>query len=150
MKKRIEHGQGRTRLYGIWCDMKRRCYNKDREGYNRYGGRGIKVCSEWLTDFPTFMLWAMSNGYTDDLQIDRIDNDKGYHSSNCRWTTTEVNCRNRRCTKLNWEIVNEIRRLRNQTNLTQEEISMRFNISNSHVGNILNNRKWRIGSERQK
>lgn len=79
------HHLQNTRIYRIWCGMKRRCYNKNNEHFDRYGGRGIIVCDEWKTDFMNFYDWAMSNGYDDKLSIDRINNEGNYEPSNCRW-----------------------------------------------------------------
>lgn len=79
------HHLQNTRIYRIWCGMKRRCYNKHNEHFDRYGGRGIIVCDEWKTDFMNFYDWAMSNGYDDKLSIDRINNEGNYEPSNCRW-----------------------------------------------------------------
>ena len=79
------HHLKNTRIYRIWCCMKRRCYNKHNEHFDRYGGRGIIVCDEWKTDFMNFYDWAMSNGYDDKLSIDRINNEGNYEPSNCRW-----------------------------------------------------------------
>lgn len=79
------HHLKNTRIYRIWCGMKRRCYNKHNEHFDRYGGRGIIVCDEWKADFMNFYDWAMSNGYNDKLSIDRINNDGNYEPSNCRW-----------------------------------------------------------------
>jgi hypothetical protein len=75
--------------------MKTRCYNIKDPHYPRYGGRGITVCAEWLNNFDAFLDWSIKHGSAPGLQIDRIDNDKGYCPSNCRWTTAEVNSNNR-------------------------------------------------------
>lgn len=90
-----KHKMSHTRPYEIWQGMKGRCYNPHDARYDRYGGRGITVCDEWLNDFSAFYKWALENGYADDLTIDRIDNDKGYSPNNCRWATAETQCRNR-------------------------------------------------------
>ena len=90
-----KHKMSGTRIYETWQDMKRRCYNKQNARYDRYGGRGITVCDEWLNNFQSFHDWAISNGYSDDLSIDRIDNDGNYEPSNCRWSTAKEQCNNR-------------------------------------------------------
>ena len=85
-----------TRLNKIYEHMKDRCYNPNFHCYNRYGGRGITICKEWLEDYQTFKAWALSHGYSDNLTLDRIDNDKGYYPENCRWITLQAQCDNTR------------------------------------------------------
>lgn len=76
------------RLYSIWSNMKNRCYNKnDIAHYKYYGARSIGVCYEWRTNYKAFEEWALHNGYSDDLSIDRINNDGWYTPYNCRWVT---------------------------------------------------------------
>ena len=89
------HKMSEKRIYHIWQNMKDRCINENTPCYPRYGGRGIKVCDEWLIP-DNFFSWALENGYNDNLQIDRIDNNGNYEPSNCRWVTVKENCRNRR------------------------------------------------------
>ena len=97
--REYKHGGYGTRLYNIWCLMKQRCYNPKATHYERYGGRGITVCDEWLNDFQPFYDWAVNNGYSDDLTIDRINNDGNYQPDNCRWTTMQEQSMNRSTSK---------------------------------------------------
>jgi len=90
-----KHGKSSHRLHHIWKAMISRCENEKRKSYKNYGGRGIKVCEEWH-DMNNFFNWAITHGYSDDLTIDRENNDGDYCSENCRWVTMKVQNNNRR------------------------------------------------------
>lgn len=94
--KNTTHGKTGTSLYEVFKNMHRRCNNKKTWNYKNYGGRGIKICKEWQNNRALFILWALDNGYRNNLQIDRIDNEKGYSPENCRWVTRSTNARNTR------------------------------------------------------
>lgn len=92
----ITHGQSKTRLYKIWKAMIQRCEYQNGLAYKNYGARGISVFAEWRKDFESFRLWSNENGYSENLTLDRINNDDGYNPSNCRWVDRKIQANNKR------------------------------------------------------
>ena len=128
------HGMSKERIYKEWKDIKERCNNEKNTAYSNYGGRNIKVCDEWMK-FEPFYEWAMSNGYRDNLTIDRIDNDGNYEPDNCRWVNNTVQANNKR-TNIFIEYKNERK--------TIAEWAREKNISYQTLYNRVQNLKWSI------
>lgn len=137
----FKHGESYTRLYKIWGGIKSRCLNKNYKNYLYYGKKGITICDEWL-EFIPFMEWSLNNDYTNNLVIDRKDNNKGYFPENCRWITVKESNRNRKCVKLSLKIANEIRILHKTGNYTQQQLANKYSISRRTIGFIVNNERW--------
>ena len=95
-KNKKLHGKSNTRLFRIWSHIKDRCDNPNNDAYKNYCKIGVTICNEWKNDFMSFYNWAMSNGYKDNLTIDRIENNGNYQPNNCRWITIKQQHRNTR------------------------------------------------------
>lgn len=93
------HGEGRNNehhdIYMRWCSIKQRCYNINNKDYRYYGGKGITMCDEWRNNYPEFRDWALLNGYSKGLELDRENNSGPYSPDNCRWITHAENMKNR-------------------------------------------------------
>jgi hypothetical protein len=111
IRKEKEHFACKYSIHKTWDSMLMRCYNPNRKQYYLYGGRGIKVCDEWLGSnpkgFSNFYTWAITHGYKEELlsngrnnlTLDRIDCNKDYCPENCRWVTNAEQQRNKRINK---------------------------------------------------
>lgn len=93
---KTKHGLSGDRIYSIWKGMRDRCENPRSPAYEEYGALGIIICEEWRSSVRSFFSWAISSGYSDGLEIDRIDPFGDYCSSNCRWVTESQQMMNRR------------------------------------------------------
>jgi hypothetical protein len=129
-------------LYDVWKGMKARCRDEKHKQFHTYGGKGVRVCQEWRTDFFSFYNWAMKNGYKEGLQIDKdiIGNGLLYSPDTCHWVTPAVNCQGKSITKLNVLLVAEIR----ASSLKRREIAIKYGIHPSTVYKIKKNKIWKI------
>ena len=89
----------KNKLYNQWSGMIYRCTHESASHYERYGERGVSVCQEWIDSFESFADWSIANGYSENLEIDRIDNNGNYSPENCRWVSHMENSRNRNTRK---------------------------------------------------
>ena len=138
----IKHNESKTRLYRIWKSMKSRCLNTNRKKYQNYGGRGITICPEWTESYIVFRDWALNNDYSEELQINRIENDGNYEPNNCNWVTIKENTRNTSHCKITLKIANEIRELYKTDLYTYKELSKKYNVSFSLIEKIIRLKIW--------
>ena len=93
-----QHGDTGTRLYRIWKSMKCRCSNTNHPTFKHYGARGIAVTDEWENSYSAFKQWAISHGYSDNLELERVDVNGEYSPANCKWVSHYEQTLNRRDT----------------------------------------------------
>jgi hypothetical protein len=94
------HGETETKLYAVWITMIQRCEKPTSEKSRKnYKDRGITVYPEWHS-FEAFRDWAFTNGYSEGLSIDRMDNNRGYYPDNCRWVNNKTQTNNK-CNNVN-------------------------------------------------
>ena len=128
------------RLHQCWVNIKTRCKNTNYHKAHRYSKRNITLCKEWERFLP-FQKWALENGYSNDLTIDRIDNDGSYSPDNCRWITNKENHRNSSSVKLNIFKVNCIRK-RYAAGETKISLANNYCVSRRQISNIVRNIHW--------
>lgn len=98
LTKHHRHLESHTRLHDTWLGIKARVSCSGNPSYPNYGGRGIAMCSEWFNSYGAFRDWALKNGYSPDLTIERVNNDGDYEPNNCTWIKAEEQAINRRST----------------------------------------------------
>lgn len=140
-KPGLKHGGKGTRIYRIWSGLRNRCNNPNAKDYYRYGGAGVRVCETWQNSFEAFRDWALSNGYEDDLYIDRVDSRGNYEPANCRWLTPKDSARNQRNVKLSVGDAQRIRELV-ASGSSHSTVAKQFGVSRSNVSLICEGRHW--------
>ena len=135
-----------SRIHTIYHNMKSRCLNPKNDRYKDYGGRGIKICDEWLgkyVGFNNFCKWAFENGYSESLTLDRIDNDGNYCPENCRWADAITQRRNSRRMKY-ITIGNKTKCLKDWCEYYSIKAPALFNYARKHSVSIEESLKRRI------
>ena len=140
-KENAIHNMRNTSEYRIWCRMKERCFNSNHKSYDRYGGRGITICDQWLNSFEQFYK-DMGARPTPQHTIDRINPDEDYEPNNCRWATNEQQQQNRTNNKLDEQKVKEILYLLDAGELPKT-IANLYRVSTSMIYNIKNKKMWK-------
>lgn len=135
-------------LYKTWCSMKQRCNNPNNQSYSRYGGRGVRVCTEWNNSFESFAKWSEENGWKPGLEIDKDKNKAEggllYGPSVCEWLTHAENMEYIRRAEYVWKegvgrqhVVDEIDALEVQkSSLSSRKLAAVYGISRTTVLNI--------------
>jgi len=134
------HGNANKTLYHTWNNMIYRCYNDDNKAFMRYGGRGIKVCTEWKNNFETFETWALGNGFTEGLTLERVNNNIGYSPLNCRFITKSAQTKNRCCSVINRfteEELSDICEMYEELGLSYKSLGSMLNVNPKTVCNII-------------
>jgi hypothetical protein len=129
-----KHGDSNTRLYNIWKNMRQRCRDPNTDNYKYYGGKGIKVCDEW-SKYSNFKNWALTNGYTDSLTIDRIKSNGNYEPTNCQWISNFENLSKKEMGKYN-HLIDKIMELYNKGE-SKVSISKKIGIPRSSIYYII-------------
>lgn len=142
-------GNSKTRLYGIWLNMRNRCNNSKLPEYKYYGEKGVKVCLDW-NSYTNFKNWALTNGYLESLTIDRIDSSKNYSPNNCQWITRKENSMKAglstafKTRKLNFNDAKKIRSLYKFGLFSQDKMSKLYNVSQETIYRIVNNYSYKL------
>lgn len=119
-----------------WNAMKRRCNDENGRHYKYYKAKGIEICKKW--EIFSLFYEDMGSTWRKGLQIDRIDNNKGYYPENCRWATAKEQQRNKTSTKLSLEKANQIR----NSNLSQRELAEIYSVQQNTISRVKNKKRW--------
>jgi len=138
----VKHNLSEHPLHTSWRRIKQRCYYKKNDNYKWYGGKGVKVCQEWLDDFKAFYDWSVGCGWRKGLEIDRMDSNGDYSPSNCRWVTHRENMRNIGSVKLSLPLADEIRIYYAENEPTITKLADHFSLGRSTVHRIVTHQTW--------
>lgn len=133
-------------LYTTYKGMIQRCTNPNHESYSIYGGRGVKVCDEWLDSYYNFFVWAINNGWRKGLELDKdkIPKEDGrvalmYSPNDCCFLTKKENIYYSSVVKMDHDKADQIR----NSCLTAKELATMYGVSTSTIYSIKQNKKWK-------
>ena len=124
----------------VWQNIHSRCYDVNCKDYTRYGGRGVYVCDDWHK-LVNFEEWY-HRSYKEGCQVDRIDNNGPYSPGNCHMVTSAQNCRNRRTTKMTYEILTKADQMYND-GFKLFEISKQLDIHRATIRSAFKGQSWK-------
>lgn len=139
MKER--HLKTKTPTWNAWINIKQRCLNPNNSGYKYYGGRGIKICHNWRKSFPSF-LRDMGERPSKKHSIERINNNRGYSKTNCKWATRFEQARNKRNTIFKKTDIVIIKRLY-ELGVNSLILSSAYKCHSSTIRYIISQKLWR-------
>jgi hypothetical protein len=122
--------------------MKTRCYNPNTVSYQHYGGRGIRICSEWRYSFTNFYNWAISHGWRPGLTIERRNNDGNYEPSNCMFIPAGEQAQNNRRALLRAHQIPIIRE-RYRLGESQQVLAADFGVADSTISAVVTRMTWK-------
>lgn len=145
LKARATHGLSSRKsprpLYRVLKSAISRCTHPRSKDYKWYGARGISVCEEWTKDPGSFVRWALASGYGDGMELDRKDNDGNYTPENCRFISHAENCRNKSTTRMNVDLVRQLRAYAQEVG-SIKLAALHFGVPLSTAGGIVRRASW--------
>ena len=133
-------------LYRRWAKMKKRCISPSPKDYAAYAGKGINICEEWHK-FEPFAKWASENGYAEHLEIDRIDNSKGYCPENCRWVTPLENLRHKSRSTMSMEKAQAMR-ADFENGASHKNLMAKYAESKDVVSQVISGKTWYLSGQK--
>lgn len=127
-------------IYGVYLKIKSRCYDQKEKAYKNYGGRGVKMCDEWLKDYENFYNWCIQNGWHKGLQVDKdkIGNGLLYSPDTCCLITPKENGRLKKSLKLSEKKAQEIRASR----LPRKDLAKIYGVHVNTIKGVINREIW--------
>ncbi len=139
-RKKKRHGMTFSREYHSWQSMRQRCLNTSHKSWDDYGGRGIKICPEWLNSFEQF--YQDMGPRPEETTLEREDVNGHYCKENCVWATHRTQAQNRRNTVLSFDKVNLLWKLK-EDGIAMTEIAKMLGTSKGAISGVVYGGAWK-------